>query len=179
MDNKILQVSQNYSNFKSKAPSLDKNNVDQSIDEIEKYADTIDKEVKEMPSYNFSYQYTTNVNDTRAVINSSYNDMGRKSMPVKDFEKACMFDENQTAEAVDLNKDGNIDVAEYSATKIAADILSKNTTDPLKADGNINGDGMTALMAYTQKSNAAAAQKLYASIYNTYNLGANLNEIPE
>ena len=58
---------------------------------------------------------------------------------------------------------------------IATDVLSKGTTDPMKADGVINAKGMNAILEYSKKSNAAAAAKLYSNIYNTYNLGSPLN----
>ena len=51
-------------------------------------------------------------------------------------------------------------------------MLSKSEVPDIKnIDGTINNNGFNAILAYTQKSNAAAATKLYSNIYNTYNLG--------
>ena len=51
-------------------------------------------------------------------------------------------------------------------------MLSKSDTpDTKNIDGTINNKGFNAVLAYTQKSNATAATKLYSNIYNTYNLG--------
>ena len=77
---------------------------------------------------------------------------------------------------MDINKDGKIDVAEYGANMLATDILSKGTTDPMKADGVINAKGMNAILEYSKKMNAQAATNLYKNIYNTYNLGSGLKD---
>ena len=73
---------------------------------------------------------------------------------------------------MDLNNDGKVDVAEYGSSILAADMLSKSETpNPANVDGTINKKGFDAVLSYTQKSNIAAATKLYSNIYNTYNLG--------
>ena len=72
----------------------------------------------------------------------------------------------------DLNNDGKVDVAEYGSSILAADMLSKSETpNSANVDGTINKKGFDAVLSYTQKSNIAAATKLYSNIYNTYNLG--------
>ena len=51
-------------------------------------------------------------------------------------------------------------------------MLSKSDKpDPKNVDGTINEKGMNAVLAYSKKSNAAAAAALYSKIYKTYNLG--------
>ena len=82
-----------------------------------------------------------------------------------------------TAEPLDVNKDGKIDIAEYGANMLATDLLSKDTTDVTKVDGSINTKGMNAIIEYTKKANAKAAADLYSSVYNTYDLGSALNEL--
>ena len=47
----------------------------------------------------------------------------------------------------------------------------------MKANGIINAQGMNAVLEYSKKSNAAAAAKLYANIYNTHKLSSALNQI--
>ena len=109
--------------------------------------------------------------DKNALLGAAYEELGQiEEISVKEFENNYL-DDTQTAEAMDINKDGRIDLAEYSTTIVAADILSKNSTDPLKADGVINGKGLDAVLEYSKKSNLEAASKLYNNIYNTYNLG--------
>ena len=102
---------------------------------------------------------------------------GVKELSVKEFENRYLIDDSQTAEPMDINKDGKIDIAEYGANIVATDVLSKGTTDPMKADGVINSKGMNAILEYSKKSNAIAAAKLYANVYNAHNLGSALNQI--
>ena len=84
-----------------------------------------------------------------------------------------------TAEPLDINKDGKIDIAEYGANILAADVLSKGTTDPNKVDGTVNNRGFNAILAYTQKANAAAASKLYTNLYNTHGLAGEASKFSQ
>lgn len=154
---------------------------DLNIKLLEKYADKNDAYLKSLPPIQYEYRYMPNLNvgkiDKKAVLAAAYEEMGQvKEMPVKDFEQRFLIDETYTAEPLDINKDGKIDIAEYGSNIIATDLLSKGVTDPMKADGVINSKGMNAILAYTKKSNADAAAKLYANVYNTHNLGSELNE---
>lgn len=149
---------------------------------LEKYADANDAYLNSLPPLEYEYRYIPNFSngniDKKAVLAAAYEEMGGvKEISVKEFENKYLIDDSQTAEPMDINKDGKIDIAEYGANIIAADVLSKGTTDPIKANGVINTTGMNAVLEYSKKSNAAAATKLYSKIYNTYNLGSALNQI--
>jgi len=151
-----------------------------NIKALEKFADANDAYLSSLPPLQYEYRYIPNFTqghlDKKAVLAAAYGEMGQvKEVSVKDFEREYLISDSQTAEPMDINKDGKIDVAEYGANMIATDVLSKGTTDPLKADGVINAKGMNAILEYSKKSNAAAAAKLYSNIYNTYNLGSPLN----
>lgn len=148
---------------------------------LDRYTKENDAYLKSLPPLEYEYRYMPNVGvgnvDKKAVLAAAYQEMGQvKEMPVKDFEDKFLIDDSQTAEPLDINKDGKIDIAEYGANIIATDLLSKGVTDPKKVDGVINTKGMNAIMSYTKKSNADAAAKLYSNIYNTHNLGSQLNE---
>ena len=143
---------------------------------LEEYLDNNDAYLNSLPPLEYEYRYLPNFSqgklDKEALLGAAYEELGQvKEISVEEFE-ANYLDENQTAEAIDINKDGKIDLAEYSTTIVAADILSKDTTDPHKADGVINGKGLDAVLEYSNKSNLAAASKLYQNIYNTYILGS-------
>ena len=155
---------------------------DKNLEALEKYLDKNDAYLNALPPLEYEYRYIPNlVNgkiDNKAVLGAALEEMGgAKELSVKEFEKRYLIDESQTAEPLDINKDGKIDIAEYGSNIIAADILSKGTTDPIKANGIINTKGMNAVLEYSKKSNAAAAAKLYESIYNTHKLGSALNQI--
>ena len=153
-----------------------------NIKALEKYIEKNDEYLNSLPPLQYEYRYIPNfVNgklDKKAVLGAALEEMGgAKELSVKEFEKRYLINDLQTAEPLDINKDGKIDVAEYGSNIIAADILSKGTTDPMKANGIINAQGMNAVLEYSKKSNAAAAAKLYANIYNTHKLGSALNQI--
>lgn len=150
---------------------------DRNIAALEKFADKNDEYLNSLPPLEYEYRYMPNIVnnkiDKKAVLGAAYEEMGRvNEIPLKEFEDKFLINNEFTAEPLDINKDGKIDIAEYGANIIATDVLSKGTTDITKADGTINSKGMNAILEYTKKSNAAAAAKLYANIYKTYNLGS-------
>ena len=105
--------------------------------------------------------------------------LSEKEYTVKEFENKYIADDTMTAEPLDINKDGKIDIAEYGANILAADVLSKGTTDPTKVDGTVNSRGFNAILAYTKKANAAAASKLYTSLYNNYGLAGEVSKFSQ
>ena len=116
--------------------------------------------------------------DKKSVLAAAMEEMAAKELSVEEFENRYLIDnETMTAKPLDINKDGKIDISEYATNIIATDLLSKGTTDVSKVDGIINNKGMNAILEYSKKSNAEAAEKLYAEIYNRYELGSALNEI--
>ena len=181
VDNHIkhMQAPFTHENFAT-PPVLDftptKEAQDANIKALEKYADANDEYLNSLPPLEYEYRYLPNFTnaklDKKALLAAAYEEMGCvKEISVKDFEKSYLVEESQTAEPLDINKDGKIDISEYSANILAADVLSKNSTNPLDADGTINSKGFNAILEYSKRSNAEAATKLYTDIYNTYNLG--------
>lgn len=155
---------------------------EKNLKALEKYLDQNDVYLNSLPPLEYEYRYMPNFTngniDKKAVLAAAYEEMGEvRELTVKEFENKFLIDPSQTAEPLDVNKDGKIDIAEYGANIIATDLLSKGTTDPMKVDGTINSKGYSAILEYTKKSNAAAAAKLYSNIYHTYQLGETLKEV--
>ena len=153
-----------------------------NLNALEKFVDKNDQYLKSLPPLEYEYRYMPNIVDGRidkkALLAAASEEMGgNKELSVSEFENRYLIDDSQTAEPLDINKDGKIDIAEYGANIIASDILSKGSTDPMKADGVINTQGMNAVLEYSKKSNALAASKLYSNIYNAHQLGSALNQI--
>lgn len=152
-----------------------------SPDAANKNADKIDKFLKEndeylsaLPPLEYEYRYMPQGKvDTQAVLGAAYEEMGQnKDLSVQELDSRFAPDDNFTSKALDINNDGKVDIAEYGSSILAADMLSKSdVADTKNVDGTINKRGFDAVLAYTQKSNLAAASKLYSNIYNTYNLG--------
>ena len=140
---------------------------------LEKFADENDAYLASLPPLEYEYRYMPEGSfDKQTLLDAAKEEMGADELSVEEFEDRYLIDaETMTAEPLDINKDGKIDASEYAANIVATDIMSKDTTDPMQADGLITPKGMNAILEYSKKSNAAAAADLYANIYNTYNLG--------
>ena len=151
-------------------PNADNNNADK----LNKFLKENDEYLKALPPLQYEYRYMPQgpVN-TKALLGAAYEEMGRKKeLSVEELDYRFAPDSSFTSKALDLNNDGKVDIGEYGSSILAADMLSKSDTpDTKNIDGTINNKGFNAVLAYTQKSNATAATKLYSNIYNTYNLG--------
>lgn len=168
------------------APVLDFSPTEKALDRneemLEDFINGNDKYLASLPPLEYEYRYVpkaeSGIIDKKAVLGAAYEEMnGVKELSVEDFSARYLMNDEMTAEPLDVNKDGKIDIAEYGANIIATDLLSKDTTDVTKADGVINSKGMNAIVEYTKKANAQAASQLYLNIYNTYNLGNVLDEL--
>ncbi len=151
--------------------------VDRNTDKINQFLKENDEYLKALPPLEFEYRYMPNMVqkgqiDKMAVLGAAYEEMGKvNEMSVKELDERFAPDSNFTSAALDVNKDGKIDIAEYGSSILAADMLSKSPVpDTANIDGTINKKGFDAVLAYTQKSNAAAAAAMYAKINDTYNL---------
>lgn len=156
--------------------SFNPNAVDENLKHMEEYLDSNDKYLNSLPPLEYEYRYMPNLNvgeiDKKALLAVAKEDMmGEDEVSVKDFEKRFLADKNMTAEPIDVNKDGKITTAEYATTVLAADLLSKDTTDVSKIDGVINTKGLNAILEYSKKANSVLATELYSNLYNTYKLG--------
>lgn len=163
------------------APILDfgfnPNAADKNADKLDKFLHENNEYLKALPPLEFEYRYMPQMPkgqiDKKALLGAAYEEMGQtKEMSIEEMDNRFAPDETFTSRALDINSDGKIDVAEYGSSILAADMLSKDAVpNPGNIDGTINKNGFNALLAYTQKSKAEAAAKLYSNIYNTYNLG--------
>ena len=146
-----------------------------NIQKLEKYVNDNDAYMKSLPPLEYEYRYMPNlVNgqiNKKALFGAAMEEMCSPIMPVKEFEDKFLVSDSMTAKPIDINKDGMIDVSEYSTTILAADMMSKPNPDIRNVDGTINSKGFNAVFAYSQKSRAEAAAKLYSKIYTTHKLG--------
>ena len=162
------------------APILDfgvsKEVAEQNEQKLNTFIQENDKYLNALPPLEFEYRYMPNVNkgeiDKQAILGAAYEAMGQTTeLPVSEVDNKFAPNENFTSQALDVNKDGKIDIAEYGSSLLAADMLSKGEdANPKNIDGTINAKGFNAILAYAHKSNAAAAANLYSKIGNTFNL---------
>ena len=117
--------------------------------------------------------------DKKALLGAAYEELGALEYTIKDFNSRFLIDDTFTSEPLDINKDGKIDVSEYSTNILAADMMSKPSPDITRVDGTINSKGFNAAIEYTKKANAAEAAKLYGELYRTYDLSSAYNSFKE
>lgn len=138
---------------------------------------------KPLPPLAFAYKYLpeskidqNNINKM-ALLGAAFEEMGKKvSVSVADFTKKLQdtFGDRVTAEVFDVNKDSQIDVAEYSTSILMSDMLSSE--DGKLDAGNISGEitekGLDNLPAYTNKKNIDVVSNIVSSIYGHFGLEA-------
>jgi len=134
-----------------------------------------DEWLDNLPPLKFEYRYMPNSRkvDTQALMGAAYEEMG-KNTEIKTEELSAKlqeaFGDNASAKAVDLNKDGNIDLGEYSASVLLADIMSKKSPILNGANGVITDEGQNKTLPYASKRNYGVAYKTYNAIYQQYDL---------
>ena len=151
---------------------------DKNIEAMDKYTKANDDYLKSLPPLEYEYRYMPNIHkkgeiDKNALLGAAYEEMGgRKSVQVKEIDQIFGMTDDFTSASMDLNKDGKIDLGEYSTSILASDMLSKSA-DTISADnidGTINQKGHNAVQEYAKKSNAEKASMLYGYLYDKYNL---------
>ena len=104
---------------------------EKNADKLERFLRENDEYLKALPPLEFEYRYMPVMPkgqvDKKAVLGAAYEEMGQtKEMSVEEMDHRFAPDENFTSRALDINKDGKIDIAEYSTSILAADMLSKS-----------------------------------------------------
>lgn len=150
---------------------------EKNAEKINNFINENDAYLKSLPPLEYEYRYMPASKngqiDKQAVLASAYEEMGQnKELSVEELDYRFAPNDNFTSKGLDTNGDGKIDLAEYSSSIIAADMLSKSDVpDTNNVNGTINSKGFNAVLEYSAKSKSDAAAKLYSNIYNTYNLG--------
>lgn len=154
------------------------NATDNNIEKMEKYVNENDSYLNSLPPLEYEYRYMPNITkkgkiDTNALLGAAYEELGgKKEVSVKELDKTFAIDNNYSTSPMDINKDGKVDIGEYGASVLAADLISNNGN----IRGTINKQGHSALIEFTKKANAQAATQLYSSLYSQYNLGDAANK---
>ena len=149
-------------------------------EELDDAIDKVDKWLGNLPPIDFEYRYMPEAPmgevNAGALMGAAYEEMGKRtSIPVDEFTGMMQeaFGENASAEALDLNEDKKIDIAEYSASILLSDIFSTDENRPKveKVRGIVTNKGQNAMLPYSQKINYEVANRAYRALYETYNLG--------
>ena len=155
-----------------------------------------------MPPINFEYRYIPNGQYSyKALMGNAYEELGKKTeVSVAELNQKFDVDKQKieamnkeilaknpntpvvnpdfTAEALDLNGDGKVDIAEYATSTMAADMLDGDQTkcDVKNLDGVITNKGEDASMALYMKQNIQNAKALFNEIHKTFQLDKAMNE---
>ncbi len=155
-----------------------------SSDEFTKKAEAFQKALDEinLPPIDFELRYQsestpTGKVDVMSLLGAAYEEMGKNfSLGVKAFTEKLQkaFGKGEiSAEALDTNGDNEIDIAEYSASILAADMMStdSSTLSDSNITGTITNQGQNASLALINKNNYGIANQIFGAIYRNHNLG--------
>ena len=156
---------------------IDKDTFDKSIKQTDEWIErTKDFLAVDFPPIKFNMKYAKNAPgepDKLAVMGVAYEEMDKRtSMPVDELTKKIDI-AGCSADSLDLNGDGNIDLAEYGSSILVEDMLSSSDSDILKAEditGEINDKGQVRLMSFAAIKNYRDSQQTYKDVYNAFNL---------
>ncbi len=151
----------------------------------------------------FAYQYIPSGGkySLQALMGNAYEELGQKTAVSVEtlnhkFDKtaqeikkinhqilsenpdAQIIDADFTAEALDLNNDGKVDIAEYATSTMAADMLDgdPNRCSISNLDGVITNKGEDASLPLYRKENAKNAKKLFTEIHQGFGLNKAMQE---
>ena len=161
-----------------------------SEEEFDAYMKSLDEELAKVdedlsheitPSkFNLKYSESEKPN-MLSVIAFAYEELGKKlSVGVQELTKELKaYGSNLlSAEALDLNDDGQVDLGEYSASVIVQDMMSENQDE--LTDKNFNGVitdvGQTSSLCLVNKDNKAVARNIFSAVYKDYNLAQAQND---
>lgn len=118
-----------------------------------------------------------------ALLGSSYEDMGARSISVAELNKSykAQYGDNACVDAYDINKDGKIDVAENAVATLIADMMDNqnpNDTNMHKEniDGVITNTGVNNAKFMLDKNNVENNRDFAKQIYKYFNLGQAQNK---
>lgn len=155
------------------------NTYNNAVDSFDKSIDKGVKQVKSTP-INFELRYMNapaadGSFDKMALMGAAFEEMGKKiSMPVQDLTKKLQaaFGEKASANAFDVNKDGQVDIGEYSASILLEDMMSKDSHNLSykNVTGVVTNKGQDELVQYITPSNPENAAKEIALLHNAQDL---------
>ena len=111
-----------------------------------------------------------------ALLGSAYEEFGQRTkVKTEDLNKQieCQGLSNYSADALDIDQDGYIDIAEYATNTLAQDILSSTDgyeINPNKVNGIINGKGEQKAFALNNKYIENDARNVFTQLHTHFHL---------
>lgn len=127
----------------------------------------------------FSYQYIPQGKySTIALMGNAYEELGKKTEVSLNELNKQMAVSGLSAEALDINGDGKVDIAEYATSTMAADMLDNDQTQCKiqNLDGVITNKGENASLNLYRKENVQQSKGLFKEIHQAFNLDKAMSE---
>lgn len=146
------------------------------------YANAIRAFVDNTPGARFNMKYAQNESgkpDTMAVLGAAYEELDKRtSVSVDELTNTLrkgISDKNKhafSADSLDINNDGKIDIGEYGASLIVEDMLSTNPNELniKNITGEINTEGQNRLLSFAAIHNYEQALNTYKAIHSDFKL---------
>lgn len=145
-------------------------------------SDKIDADLAKPPvNLKLKYKYLPEENidpkniNKMALLGAAYEELGKRmSVPVEELTALMQKAGGAefSAEALDINKDKQVDVGEYASSILLTDMLSTDSenVDANNIKGEVNTLGLNKSLAYASKKNIVKAAEMFKAIYNTFGL---------
>lgn len=152
--------------------------LDQKIEKTNKFIEQTAKQQAQLPPINFRFNYMPvaqrGLVNQQALLGAAYEELGeRLSVSVQEMDSVLNYfgDANKiTSDALDINRDGNIDISEYSTSILLADMLDEGSININNIDGTITNKGENALTTFGLEQNKEIAYRIYSSLHQGYGL---------
>lgn len=148
-----------------------------ALDNYKSYVDDLDN--SSYPPLEFEYRYLPKGKvDTLALMGNAYEELGKKTkVKTEDLNKELedTVGNNFSADALDLNKDGYVDIAEYATDTLTQDALSSvkgGRVMPENVNGVITAEGQDKATMLLARINEKSAERIYSNLYNEFDLAS-------
>ena len=172
----VVRIDGRHGKYDGKVKNVDVRYGRNANDNYKSYIKDIGNYSKNVP-LEFEYKYMPNGEYNRfALIGSAYEEMGQRTKikvadANKEFESQGMSE--YSVNALDINRDGYIDISEYATSTLAQDILSSSDgydLDPSKVNGVINNKGEQKAFALNNKYIESQAREAFARLHHDFGL---------
>ena len=176
ISNNIVKIDGKHGKYDSKVKNIDVRYGRNANSNYKSYIADIGNAEKRVP-LEFEYRYMPDGKLNKfALLGSAYEEMNkntrlRTELLNKELQSSGMTE--YSANAMDINQDGYVDIGEYATTTLAQDILSTSDSydlDPRKINGIINNKGETKAFALNNSHIEEQARAAYAKLYNGFGL---------
>ena len=173
--NNVAQINGSDGIYNNKITNPDVRYGRNAFDNYKIYIQDLSDTDKKVP-LKFEYRYMPDGKFNKfALLGNAYEELGKKTK-VKTEEMNQKLEKqgfsNLSANALDINQDGYIDVGEYATSTLAQDAISSTqgfNIDTSNIDGLITEDGDKAL-ALNNKNKESEAREIYSKLHQEFKL---------